>query len=83
MNRQPQPVWYKNKYSVAPTSKWFGANYIDPTDGDVQGNLATRRGGLRFLLGLLIREFGYDRVKEDFLLLEAQHNYKKHGGKFN
>jgi hypothetical protein len=54
------------------------SNYIEPFGL----NMGARRCGSRTLIGMLIREYGLERIQEDFAILERQVAHVEAGGKF-
>lgn len=56
-----------------------GHNYIQPTKETQAQVKAWRTGGLRFMLGLLVKEFGKEKVQEDLKLIIQQKNFNDLG----
>ena len=50
----------------------IGHDYIKPTKETHSQAKAWRTGGLRFMLGLLVKEFGKDKVKSDLDIIILQ-----------
>jgi len=50
------------------------ADYIKATKETDGGERAWRTGGLRFILALLVKEFGVTQVKQDLALVSKQSN---------
>jgi hypothetical protein len=46
------------------------ANYLKENADRTKQEKAWKRGGLRFMLALLVKEFGIAKVKNDLLIIE-------------